>query len=370
MSELKLRLGYGITGQQDISDSYFPYMPLFTISYPTASYPFGDQYYYTIRPNGYDPNIKWEETTTWNAGIDFGFLNNRITGSLDYYYRETNDLISRIPVPAGSNLTNEIYTNVGRLRNEGIEFNIQAKVIDNKDFTWDLGMNVAWNSNKITKLNKSESADYYIPVGGIGGGTGNTVQAHKVGYPAYSYLLYEQVYDADGNPIEGLYADRNGDGVIDESDKYIHHSRDPKVVIGINSTMNWKNFDFGISLRANLGNYVYDNVLSQNSIYSAMYNSAGFLSNIMRRGTKFETQQYMSDYYLKNAGFLRCDNISLGYTWKHLLDDALRLRVYGAVQNPFVITKYKGLDPEVFSGIDNNVYPRPTTYTLGVVLTY
>ena len=219
MSELKLRLGYGITGQQDISDSYFPYMPLFTIGYPTASYPFGDQYYYTIRPNGYDPNIKWEETTTWNAGIDFGFLNNRITGSLDYYYRETNDLISRIPVPAGSNLTNEIYTNVGRLRNEGIEFNIQAKVIDNKDFTWDLGMNVAWNSNKITKLNKSESADYYIPVGGIGGGTGNTVQAHKVGYPAYSYLLYEQVYDADGNPIEGLYADRNGGGVIDESDK-------------------------------------------------------------------------------------------------------------------------------------------------------
>ena len=304
MSELKLRLGYGITGQQDISDSYFPYMPLFTIGYPTASYPFGDQYYYTIRPNGYDPNIKWEETTTWNAGIDFGFLNNRITGSLDYYYRETNDLISRIPVPAGSNLTNEIYTNVGRLRNEGIEFNIQAKVIDNKDFTWDLGMNVAWNSNKITKLNKSESADYYIPVGGIGGGTGNTVQAHKVGYPAYSYLLYEQVYDADGNPIEGLYADRNGDGVIDESDKYIHHSRDPKVVIGINSTMNWKNFDFGISLRANLGNYVYDNVLSQNSIYSAMYNSAGFLSNIMRRGAKFETQQYMSDYYLKNAGFV------------------------------------------------------------------
>jgi len=347
MSELKLRLGYGITGQQDISDSYFPYMPLFTIGYPTASYPFGDQYYYTIRPNGYDPNIKWEETTTWNAGIDFGFLNNRITGSLDYYYRETNDLISRIPVPAGSNLTNEIYTNVGHL-----------------------GMNVAWNSNKITKLNKSESADYYIPVGGIGGGTGNTVQAHKVGYPPYSYLLYEQVYDADGNPIEGLYADRNGDGVIDESDKYIHHSRDPKVVIGINSTMNWKNFDFGISLRANLGNYVYDNVLSQNSIYSAMYNSAGFLSNIMRRGAKFETQQYMSDYYLKNAGFLRCDNISLGYTWKHLLDDALRLRVYGAVQNPFVITKYKGLDPEVFSGIDNNVYPRPTTYTLGVVLTY
>jgi len=350
MSELKLRLGYGITGQQDISDSYFPYMPLFTIGYPTASYPFGDQYYYTIRPNGYDPNIKWEETTTWNAGIDFGFLNNRITGSLDYYYRETNDLISRIPVPAGSNLTNEIYTNVGRLRNEGIEFNIQAKVIDNKDFTWDLGMNVAWNSNKITKLNKSESADYYIPVGGIGGGTGNTVQAHKVGYPAYSYLLYEQVYDADGNPIEGLYADRNGDGVIDESDKYIHHSRDPKVVIGINSTMNWKNFDFGISLRANLGNYVYDNVLSQNSIYSAMYNSAGFLSNIMRRGAKFETQQYMSDYYLKNAGFLRCDNISLGYTWKHLLERCVAAESLRCGTKSFCHYQIQGARPGSFFG--------------------
>lgn len=370
MSELKLRLGYGVTGQQDIGDSYFPYMPLFTVGYPTASYPFGDRYYETIRPDGYDPDIKWEETTTWNVGVDFGFLDNRVTGSLDYYFRETNDLISRIPVPAGSNLTNEIYTNVGRLQNKGIEFNIQAKLIDREDFVWNLGMNVAWNANKITKLNKSESDDYYIPVGGIGGGTGNTVQAHKVGYPAYSYLLYEQVYDADGNPIEGLYADRNGDGVIDESDKYIHHSRDPKVVIGFNSTVNWKNFDFGISLRANLGNYVYDNVLSQNSIYSAMYNSAGFLNNLMRRGAKFETQQYMSDYYLRNASFLRCDNISLGYTWNRLLDNTLRLRVYGAVQNPFVITGYKGLDPEVFSGIDNNVYPRPVTYTLGVVLTY
>ncbi len=370
LSELKLRLGYGVTGQQDISDSYFPYLPLFTIGNGTAAYPFGNQYYNTIRPNGYDPNIKWEETTTWNAGLDFGFLNNRITGSLDYYYRETNDLISHIPVPAGSNLTNEIYTNVGQLRNLGIEFNLQARLIETTDFTWDMGMNVAWNSNKITKLNRSENADYYIPVGGIGGGVGNTVQAHKVGYPAYSYLLYEQVYDTNGNPIEGLYADRNGDGIIDESDKYIHHSRDPKVVIGVNASMTWRGFDFSFALRTNLGNYVYDNVLSQNSVYSNMYNSAGYLNNIMRRGAKFESPQYMSDYYLKNAGFLRCDNITLGYTWQKLFSSPLRLRAYCAVQNPFVITKYKGLDPEVFSGIDNNVYPRPVTYTLGFVLTY
>ena len=370
MNELKLRLGYGITGQQDISDSYFPYLPLFSLGYPTAAYPFGDTYYYTIRPNGYDPNIKWEETTTYNVGFDFGFLNNRINGSLDYYYRKTKDLISLIPVPAGSNLTNEIYTNIGSLRNEGIEFNINTKPIVTKELTWNLGFNVAWNSNKITKLNKSNSADYFIPVGGIGGGTGNTVQAHKVGYPAFSYLLYEQVYDKEGNPIEGLYVDRNEDGIIDESDKRIGKSRDPKVVLSINTSIEYRNFDFGMQLRANIGNYVYDNVLSQNSSYSTIYNSVGITSNLMKRGAKFQNTQFMSDYYLKNASFLRCENISLGYTWHNLLNNKMKLRLYGAVQNPFVITKYKGLDPEVFSGIDNNVYPRPVTYTLGVVINY
>lgn len=370
MNEFKLRLGYGITGQQDISDNYFPYLPLYSLGFPTASYPFGDVYYNTLRPNGYDPNIKWEETTTYNIGIDFGFLNNRISGSLDYYYRKTNDLISRIPVPAGSNLTNEIYTNIGSLRNEGIEFGINAKPIVNNRVQWDIGFNIAWNSNKITKLNKSNDPDYYIPVGGISGGTGNTVQAHKVGYPAFSYLLYEQVYDQEGKPIEGLYVDRNGDGIIDEADKRLYKSRDPKVVMSITSKVDFFNFDFGIALRANLGNYVYDNVLSNNSSYSAIYNSAGYLNNLVRRGTKFQNPQYMSDYYLKNAGFLRCDNITLGYTWNNLLQDKLKLRLYGAVQNPFVITKYKGLDPEVFSGIDNNVYPRPTTYLLGVIITY
>ena len=370
MNELKLRLGYGITGQQDISDNYFPYMPLYSMGFPTASYPFGDRYYNTLRPNGYDPNIKWEETTTWNIGLDFAFLDNRISGSFDYYYRETNDLISRIPVPAGSNLTNEIYTNIGSLRNEGVEFSISSKPIVTNKFIWDLGFNIAYNSNKITKLNKSNDADYYIPVGGISGGTGNTVQAHKVGYPAFSYLLYEQVYDKDGNPIEGLYVDRNGDGVIDEADKRLYKSRDPKVVMSFTSRMEYKNFDFGFSLRANLGNYVYDNVQSNNSSYSAIYNSAGYLNNLISRGTKFQNPQYMSDYYLHNAGFLRCDNITLGYTWNELVQNKLKLRLYGAVQNPFVITKYKGLDPEVFSGIDNNVYPRPVTFLLGVIITY
>ena len=370
MSELKLRAGFGITGQQDIGDTYFPYMPLYTLGFNTAQYIFGNQYYYTLRANGYDPHIKWEETSTWNVGLDFGFLNGRITGSVDYYYRKTKDLISQIPVPAGSNLSNEILTNVGSLRNEGIEFSVNAKPVSTEDWLWDVTFNLAYNSNKITKLNRSDDPDYYIPVGGIGGGTGNTVQAHKVGHAAYSYLLYEQVYDSDGKPIEGLYVDQNGDGVIDEADKRIYKSREPKVVMSFTSRLEWKNFDFSFALRANLGNYVYDNVLSQNSAYSGIYNSAGYLNNLVDRGTKFETPQYMSDYYLKNAGFLRCDNITLGYTWNKLLDNKMTLRLYGSVQNPFVITKYKGLDPEVFSGIDNNVYPRPVNTLLGIIITY
>lgn len=370
MSDLKLRVGYGITGQQDIGDTYFPYLPLYTLGFNTAQYIFGNKYYNTLRANGYDPHIKWEETTTWNAGLDFGFLNGRITGSLDYYYRRTKDLISQIPVPAGSNLSNEILTNVGSLRNEGIEFSINAKPIATQDWLWDVTFNVAYNSNKITKLNRSNDPDYYIPVGGITGGTGNTVQAHKVGYAAYSFLLYEQVYDKAGKPIDGLYVDQNGDGVIDEADKRLSKSRDPKVVMSFSSRLEWKNFDFGFSLRANLGNYVYDNVLSNNSAYSGMYTSAGYLSNLMDRGTKFATPQYMSDYYLKKAGFLRCDNITVGYTWNNLLNNKMTLRLYGAVQNPFVITKYKGLDPEIFSGIDNDVYPRPVNTLIGLIINY
>lgn len=370
MSEFKLRLGYGVTGQQDISDSYFPYLQLYTMGFPTAQYPFGGTYYNTLRPNGYDPNIKWEETITYNVGLDFGFLDNRISGTLDYYYRKTNDLISRIPVPAGSNLTNEIFTNIGSLRNTGFEFSLNARPIVRDDLVWSLGFNLSYNSNKITKLNRSNDPDYYIPVGGIGGGTGNTVQAHKVGYPAFTYLLYEQVYDKDGTPIEGLYVDQDGNGIIDEADKRFRKSRDPKAVISFTTNVEYKNFDFGIALRANLGNYVYDNVLADNSSYSRMYSSAGSLSNLIRRGDKFQSTQYMSDYYLRNAGFLRCDNITVGYTWKHLMEGSLRLRLYGAVQNPFVITKYPGLDPEVFEGIDNNVYPRPVTYSFGIIITY
>lgn len=377
-SELKLRAGWGITGQQDVGDSYFPYLPIYTIgnngnpdpntsSYPDIR-PNGSGYINIIKPNGYNSDIKWEETTTWNVGLDFGLLNNRVTGSFDFYKRKTKDLLTWSTVPAGSNLTNAMFTNIGDLENTGIEFNVNARPIVTQDFTWTTDFNISWNANKITKLTANNDPDYYIATGGISAGTGTNIQAHKVGHPAYSFYVYQQVYDVNGDPIEGQYVDRNGDGQITEADKYIYHSRDPKVVFTWSNTFNYKNWDFGIVLRANLGNWVYNDFEAANTSISSTASAP--LSNLMSGRHLFQdlgVQGVQSDYFVRNASFLRCDNITVGYTWPNLLNDALRLRVYGAVQNPFVITKYNGLDPEVFSGIDREVYPRPITVSFGVV---
>ncbi len=374
MNEFKLRLGWGVTGQQDLGDSYFPYMAIYQQSTVGSYYPYLDGrggYGPTLYPQGYDANLKWEETTTWNAGLDFGFLNNRITASLDWYYRETKDLLSYVTVPVGSTTTNMLNQNIGSLENLGVEFGITARPIVTKDFTWTLSYNVAWNRNEITKLNNDGS---YVTTGGISGGTGNTVQVHAVGHPASSFFLYEQVYDANGNPLEGVFVDQDNDGDIDDDDKVINKSPDPKVTMTFGSTFNYKNWDFGFNLRASIGNYVYANVHAERSVLNRTYQNAG-LSNLIDSdfyfdGSKTTNNLYMSDYWLRNGSFLRCENITVGYTWPSLLKDQLRLRLYGAVQNPFVITKYKGLDPEVFGGIDNNVYPRPITFNLGVVATF
>ena len=367
MNEWKLRLGWGITGQQDVG-GYFDYMATYLQSQPQSQYPSikDGKYTNTLYPEGYNRNLKWEETTTWNAGFDFGFLNNRITAAIDYYFRESKDLLSEVDVPAGSATTNRLVQNFGSLENQGIEFNVTARPIVKKDLTWTINYNVAYNKNKITKLNNDGSI---VKTGGISGGTGNTVQAHKVGYPANSFLLYEQVYDEAGNPLEGVYVDQNGDGVINDDDLRLRYSKDPKVTMTFGSTVNWKNWDFGINLRASLGNYVYNNVLSGNSNVAGVYKNSN-LSNLVASDVYFESEQYLSDYWLENGSYLRCDNITVGYTFNDLAKNFSRLRVYGAVQNPFVITKYSGLDPEVYSGIDNNVYPRSTTFTLGLVANF
>lgn len=365
LSDLKLRLGWGKTGQQEIGET-INYMALYAIASPSVSYPNGTNgWYLPVYARGYNPDLTWETTTSWNAGLDFGFLNNRITGSIEYYKRKTTDLLAYVAVPAGSSTTNMLNRNIGSLENYGVEFNIAAKPIVTNDFTWTLSYNVGWNHNEITELTTGASQ---LKTGGISGGNGNTVQIHAEGHPASSFYLFQQVYDESGAPLESVYVDQNGDGQIDDSDKIINKSPDPKVTMTFGSQFRYKKWDLGFNIRASIGNYVYNNVLSTKAVYNDLFTYG--LNNVVENDYYFEQPRYMSDYYLRNASFVRCDNITLGYTWDNLLNDKLRLRLFGAVQNPFVITKYKGVDPEVFGGIDNSVYPRATTYSLGLVATF
>lgn len=365
LSDLKLRLGWGKTGQQEIGET-INYMALYAIASPSVSYPNGTNgWHLPVYARGYNPDLTWETTTSYNAGLDFGFFNNRITGSIEYYTRKTTDLLAYVAVPAGTSTTNMLNRNIGSLENYGVEFNIAAKPIVTNDFTWTLSYNVGWNHNEITELTTGASQ---LKTGGISGGNGNTVQIHAEGHPASSFYLFQQVYDESGAPLEGVYVDQNGDGQIDDSDKIINKSPDPKVTMTFGSQFRYKKWDLGFNIRASIGNYVYNNVLSTKAVYNDLFTYG--LNNVVENDYYFEQPRYMSDYYLRNASFVRCDNITLGYTWDNLLNDKLRLRLFGAVQNPFVITKYKGVDPEVFGGIDNSVYPRATTYSLGLVATF
>ena len=369
LNEWKLRLGWGETGQQEIG-GYFPYMPVYQISGTNTSflYPgYNGGWINNLYPNAYDKNIKWETTTTWNVGFDLSFLNNRITAALDWYLRDTKDLLAYVPA-AGLQTSDYVTTNIGKLRNYGIEFNVSAKPIVTNNATWTTGVNVAWNRNKITKLNEGKPMSARgIPGGGIGG----DLQWFMEGEAAYTYRVYQQVYDDNDNPVPGQYVDQNADGKIDSEDLINFHSPDPKVTISWNNSVNWKNWDFGINLRANIGNYVYNAPRRTRTNLGSV--DAYGLNNLLRNEFLFpstDTNLALSDYWVENASFIRCDNITLGYTWQNLLQDKLRLRLFGAVQNPFVITKYKGIDPEVFSGCDDNVYPRPVTFTLGLIATF
>ena len=372
ISILKLRLGYGITGQQNLGDNDYPYQPSYTFAEAGAYYQFGDTYIQTARPGGYDSKLKWEETETFNIGLDYGFLSNRITGDIDVYYRKTSDLINMVPVPAGTNLTNQIVTNVGDMENMGAEFSINGNVLNTSGFNWELGFNASYNVNKITKLTKVDDPDYKgIYVGGISGGVGNNIQIHSIGHPAYTFYVQEQVYGTDGKPIEGLYVDRNRDGSITGDDRYWYQQPAATVSLGFTSLMRYKNFDFSFNGRVNLGNYVYNNVKSNYGAYAGMV-ASGYLSNrnMDVSHTNFENSQYYSDYYMENGSFMKLDNLSVGYSMTNLLQDKLNMRVYGTAQNLFTVTKYSGLDPEVFGGIDNNIYPRPRIFLLGISLTY
>ncbi len=374
LSQMKLRLSYGITGQQSIDQGNYPYLARYTYNIQGAYYLLGNTYYRTLRPEGYDANIKWEETSTYNIGLDFGFAEDRIYGYLDLYLRETKDLLNIVPVPAGTNLTNEILTNIGNLENKGIELSLFGKAIAKTDMSWDIGVNFTYNRNEITKLTASDDPNYLgYKVGGIAGGVGNTVQIHSVGHPAFSYFVYEQVYDADGKPIQGMYVDRNGDGEITDDDRYHYKDPHPDFIIGLNSTFVWKNLDFSFSGRVYLGNYVYNNVESENAVYERLYRPEGpYLSNISTDVTEtgFDNPQYLSDYFIQDGSFFKMDYMTLGYNFRNLAKERLNLRLTFTVNNAFIITKYRGIDPEIYNGIDNNIYPRPRAYVLGVSLTF
>ena len=377
MNEFKLRLGWGVTGQQAVA-GYFDYMPVYQQAQQGSYYPgiWNGLYYNngvlcgsTLYPLVYNPNLKWEETTTWNVGVDMGWWNNRLNVALDWYLRESKDLLAQVTVAPGAATSNEMIQNIGTLRNLGLEATISAKPVMTEDFTWNTAFNVAWNQNKITKLNNSNDPNYFDPRGGMGG-TGNTCQAFKVGYPAYTFALYEQVYDEQGLPIEGCYVDQNGDGQISSADLVFKHHVDPTVTMSWNNNFSFKGWDLGIQMRASIGNYVYNNIRAKRSFLANTYTNST-LRNMVDADVYFNNSQYYSDYWLENAGFVRCDNITLGYTFRDLFDAGLgTLRLYGAVQNPFVITRYKGVDPEVPGGIDSQVYPRPVSFTFGVVATF
>jgi len=378
VSQLKLRLGFGQTGQQDIGDNWYPSLPLYVESNQFAMYEFGNVYYVTLRPNGYDAGIKWEKTTTWNAGLDFGFLEDRIYGSIDYYLRYTSDLLNYVPVPAGTNLQNYIWTNVGDMVNNGVEFAINAKPVVTNDWKWEIGFNTAYNHNEITKLTLYEDPNYlgYF-IGGISGGVGNTVQILSVGYAPFDFFVYQQVYDDAGNPIEGLYVDRNNDGKITDADRYHYKNPSPDFTLGISTSLRYKKWSLAAAGHAMIGNYVYNNVQANRGVYNNLFRPEGpYLGNVTTDvyDINFVNQQYLSDYYVQDASFFKLDYLTLGYDFGNLAKNTAHLRLSFTVNNLFTITQYKGIDPEVnlgtTRGIDNNMYPRSRAFVLGVNLSF
>jgi iron complex outermembrane receptor protein len=374
LSNLKLRLGWGITGQQDLN-SDFGWLPVYELSDPTAQVQFGDQFYRGWRPNGYDSNRKWEQTTTKNIGIDWGFVNNRIYGSIDYYQKHTIDLLNEVPLPAGSNFTPYIVRNIGNMDNWGVEGSIGVVAIETKDMHWDFGFNATYNHTKITKLslNDGPESDYKgAMVGGISGGTGNTIQIHKVGYAPSTFYVYRQVYDNNGKPLEGIYEDINGDGVVNDQDLYLYHKPAPDWYMGFNTTFTYKKWMVATALRSSIGNYVYNNVNSDMGNFSQTLNPNNFLMNNVVDGlnSNFFNRQLLSDYYIQNASFLKMDYLQLGYDFGKIFNKKANLRANLTVQNVFTLTKYDGIDPEMTNGIDNNFYPNPRTYSLGLSLNF
>ncbi len=379
LSDAKLRLGWGITGQQEGIGDY-TYIPTYTPNADHAYYNIGLNNGVTYRPDAYNPNLTWEKTTTWNAGIDLSFLNNRLEFTVDWYYRKTKDLINSVYVPAGSNFRNKITSNIGSLHNTGFEFATTLRPIQTKDWRWEVTYNLTYNHNEIDELVSGSGDNYYVETGGISAGTGGNIQAHAVGHAASSFYVYQQAYDQNGKILPNTYVDRNGNGYIDSGDRYFYYKPAADVTMGLGSKVLYKNWDFSFSMRASLGNYVYnDNLAGSLNVGQGAIYSLGYLGNRPTEAVNLGltnplTEQFFSDYFVQNASFLKMDNITLGYSFNGLFKggkyNGISGRVYATVQNVFTITKYDGIDPEISSGIDNSLYPRPFTTVLGLSLNF
>ena len=379
LSDLKLRLGWGITGQQGLKnangdDLFYPYLPRYSQSNTSAQYQFGNTFYSFLRPAAYDANIKWETTTTSNVGLDFGFLNNRISGSVDFYIKKTKDLLSIIPVAPGSNFDITLLTNVGNMENKGVEFSLNTVPIRSKNISWDFGFNITYNKSEITNLLKQPDPNFKgIDVNGVGGGLSNYIGKYAVGRAPNVFYVYKQVYDkTSGLPIDGLFEDINRDGQITDADRYFYQKPAPDVLLGINSQFSYKQWSLGLAAHGSFGNYLYNQFNSNNGVLRALKNPLTFINNGSRsyldnRFTGSSINEYLSDYFIENASFLRLDNINIGYNAGKVFKDKANLRISGSIQNVFVITKYKGLDPEVSSdgGVTYTIYPRPRIFSLG-----
>ncbi|SHH69270.1 iron complex outermembrane recepter protein [Wenyingzhuangia marina] len=369
LSTLKLRLGWGITGQQDIGqDNLDLFLSKYTKGLSTSQYIFGNNVTSIGIPNFRNENLKWEETTTYNAGFDYGLLNDRFTGAIEGFYKESKDLLANAAISDGSNFSNSGFQNIGNFTSKGIEFSIGGDIFKNRDgFNWYANFNTTFIKTEIKNLALDQ--DQLVGNTGAGAGDGATVQVHRVGYTPFSYYVYKQIYDTSGNPIEGAYADLNGDNIINESDLYIHHNGMPTVTMGFASNFSYKNIDLSFNLRASLGNYNYNGANATRAQYGALRNSS-VVSNLPTSvlDTNFQSSEtvLLSDYYIEDASFLKMDNLSLGYTFNKIFSQSSSVRLSASVQNVFTISGYSGVDPEVFgNGIDNSITPRPRTFLIG-----
>ena len=370
LSNLKLRASYGVTGQQEGIGNY-NYLPVYTYSVTGAEAFINGQYINTYRPEAYVSDLKWETTTSWNFGLDFGFLNGRIGGAIDFYTRKTKDLLASVPTAAGTNFSKTILTNVGNVDSRGIEISLNATPIQTKDWEWNLSYNFTWQNMKVKNLSLTKGGSQTnVKVG-------PSIDAYQFqvlseGYEPYMFYVYHQLYDSKtGKPIEGAYADLNNDGEINESDLYRYHSPAPKYIMGLSTSLRYKQLTLGMSFRANIDNYVYNGMgMSTGAFETVSYNNSQLNNlNTSFLKTGFKTRQYLSDYYVENASFLKLDNLSLSYNVGKINKWA-SLTVSAMVQNVFTITGYSGTDPEVPNGMDNSFYPRPRTYSVSLGLQF